>query len=90
VSVSIDGLDRPAYSLRHRRLDEGHSNINQAWGDIADGRPWPSEDEWFELAAANELADFEDRRDVSPTGGAVTLDFDLPMPGVSLIELTPT
>ena len=90
VSVSIAGLERLTYAVRHRRLDEDHSNINRAWGAMAGGRPWPSEDEWFELAAANELADFEDRRDVSPTGGAVTLDFDLPMPAVSLFELTPT
>jgi xylan 1,4-beta-xylosidase len=90
VVVSFSDLDRLAYAVRHRRLDEEHSNINRVWGAIAGGRPWPSEDEWADLAAANELAEYEQPRDVRPDGGAVRLEFDLPMPAVSLIELTPT
>ena len=89
-SCRSSGLDRPAYTVRHRRLDEEHSNVNRVWGAMAGGRPWPSEDEWAELAAADQLADFEAPRDVWPDDGGVRLEFDLPMPAVSLIELTPT
>lgn len=90
VTVSIGGLDRPAYTLRHRRLDEAHSNINRAWDEIAGGRPWPDDDEWRALAAGDHLADYEPSYDLRPDGGAVHLEFDLPMPGISLIELIPT
>ena len=89
VTLSVAGLDRPSYSLRHRRLDEDHSNINRAWGEIAAGRPWPSDDEWRDLAVGNPLADYEERRDLSPTDGVVTVEFGLPMPAMSLLELDP-
>jgi xylan 1,4-beta-xylosidase len=89
VTLSIAGLDRPSYSLRHRRLDEDHSNVNRTWGEIAAGRSWPSDDEWRQLAAGDELADYDEPRDVEPVDGVVTLEFDLPMPSVSLIELVP-
>jgi xylan 1,4-beta-xylosidase len=89
VEVSVAGLPAPTYRLRHRRLDEQHSNVNALWCRISSGRPWPDEEGWRELAAADELADFVPIAEIRPDGGTVTLRFTLPMPAVSLIELTP-
>ena len=89
VDLAIDGLPADRYRLRHRRLDERHSNINRAWDELRDGAPWPDADGWAALHEADRLDDLEPPRDVSPDGGAVHLTVELPMPAVSLIELHP-
>ena len=43
-SLTVTDLPAPAYRLRHRRLDEQHSNLNATWARIADGRAWPDDD----------------------------------------------
>ena len=50
--------------------------------------PTSGGDEWEQLAAASELADFEPEQYVR-VGERVTLQFAMPMPSVSLIELDP-
>ena len=88
VTLDITGVGEGRYRLRHRRLDHAHSDLNSAWGRIAGGRDWPEGDEWEQLAAASELADYEPEQYVRVTG-RVTLQFTMPMPSVSLIELDP-
>ncbi len=53
------------------------------------GRPWPDDDAWRALADADHLDDFAPITDVRPDAGTVSARFALPMPAVSLIELTP-
>ena len=77
------------HRLRHRRLDEDHSNLNARWAGIADGRAWPEGAEWRTLQEQDRLDDLEPARSVEPRDGTVDLRFSLPMPGVSLIELDP-
>lgn len=89
VELAIEGLAAPAYRMRHRRLDEQHSNINAAWNRVSSGRPWPDDEAWRTLADADQLDDYAPITDVRPDGGTVTVRFALPMPAVSLIELTP-
>jgi xylan 1,4-beta-xylosidase len=89
VELSVNGLAAPAYRLRHRRLDAQHSNINAAWCRISSGRPWPDDDAWRALAEADHLDDYAPITGVRPDAGAVSARFALPMPAVSLIELTP-
>jgi xylan 1,4-beta-xylosidase len=89
VELSVNGLAAPAYRLRHRRLDAQHSNINAAWCRISSGRPWPDDDAWPALAEADHLDDYAPITGVRPDAGAVSARFALPMPAVSLIELTP-
>jgi xylan 1,4-beta-xylosidase len=74
VALSVDGR----YAVRHWRVDETHSNIAAVWRSIADGRDWPDEAGWQALRAA-------DRLDELPDAG---LEFDLPNPGISYLELT--
>ena len=90
AAVSLDGLSHDRYLLRHRRLDERHSNLVRSWAQIGGGAEWPSGEAWAELADRDVLEDLEPERVVSPSEGRVELSFDLPMPSISLIELTPT
>jgi xylan 1,4-beta-xylosidase len=89
VDLTVDGLPATRYRVRHRRLDEEHSNLNTAWARIARGRAWPDGDEWGKLREQNRLDDLEPARMVEPQSDTVELCFPLPMPGVSLIELDP-
>jgi len=89
VEIVVGELTANRYRLRHRRLDGLRSNLNAAWGQIADGRAWPDDDGWRTLRADDHLADLEPPTTVRPVGQSVELSFDLPMPAVSLIELRP-
>ncbi|HEY1175607.1 MAG TPA: hypothetical protein VGF17_05580, partial [Phytomonospora sp.] len=66
----------------------GHSNIAAVW-DAMGGGDWPEETQWAQLRKADHLDRAEPDTDVPAVGGTVSRTFTLPMPGVSLIELTP-
>ena len=89
ATMRLEGLDRDRYRLRHRRLDETHSNLVASWGEIGAGADWPDEPQWQRLAAKTHLEELEPERVVDAASGSFDLAFDLPMPSVSLIELTP-
>lgn len=89
ASLQVRGLEGGRYRLRHRRLDEHHSNLVATWTRIAGGADWPSADQWDELAARDVLEELEPQREVLPIDGGLTLELELPMPSFSLIELTP-
>ncbi|CAN5746262.1 hypothetical protein BH24ACT5_BH24ACT5_00650 [soil metagenome] len=89
VELTVADLAAPGYRVRHRRLDERHSNINATWTRIGAGRPWPDEMAWQTLAAEDHLADLDPVTEKRPEAGYLTLQFELPMPGVSLIQLSP-
>jgi xylan 1,4-beta-xylosidase len=73
--------------VRHRRIDADHSNIVRHW----DGGDWPDEAGWARLHDADHLEDLKrPRRVIVGVGGRVHVDFELPMPAVSLIEIVPT
>ena len=88
VTLTVSGLSAPAYQVRHHRLDEQHSNLATAWPP--DAGDWPDEAGWQRLREQDTLAEYEPPADVRPADGAVGLTFDLPMPGISLLELTPS
>jgi xylan 1,4-beta-xylosidase len=85
INLRIDGLAAGSeWRLRHRRVDASHSNIASHW----DGGDWPDEEAWRRLRAADRLEELEPERDVrAGTDGELAIDFDLPMPSVSLVEL---
>jgi xylan 1,4-beta-xylosidase len=55
---------------------------------MAGGADWPDDQQWAALREANQLEELEPARRVEAEGGVVELVFDLPMPSVSLVELT--
>jgi xylan 1,4-beta-xylosidase len=91
VSVQVDGL-RPGttYTLVHRRVDADHSNIAALWGrSRREGQKWPDEQQWEQLRAADHLDRLDAPEQVhADAQGRVVVDFTLPMPAMSLLELT--
>ena len=87
MAVRIGGLDAAtAWRIRHRRVDATHSNIAAS----ADDADWPDEEGWRRLRAADRLDELEAERTVRVgSDGELALEFDLPMPSVSLLELLP-
>ena len=88
IALTLTDVPPGQYRLTHRRLDEQHSNINATWARIAGRRPWPDDAGWQTLVDEDRLAELEPAVDVAPDAGTVTLELDLPMPAVSLIQLT--
>ena len=84
--MTVAGLDPGPVRIRHRRVDARHSNIAAHW----EGGDWPDDSAWKRLQAADRLDELEPDRNVSVgADGRLSLDFTLPMPSVSLIELLP-
>ena len=89
VSMEVDGLSGARFRLRHRRLDERHSNLVRRWHEMSGGADWPTDAQWAELAARDELEDLDPSAVIAAANGKIQLAFELPMPSVSLIELSP-
>ncbi|HEX7171366.1 MAG TPA: xylan 1,4-beta-xylosidase [Candidatus Limnocylindria bacterium] len=89
VSMVISGLPRATYRLRHRRLDERHSNLVRRWRRLGGGADWPTDPQWDELIGGDVLEELEPPCVLAVADSAIELTFDLPMPSVSLIELLP-
>ncbi|MBA2614657.1 MAG: xylan 1,4-beta-xylosidase [Actinobacteria bacterium] len=83
VELSVEGLDRGHYRASLARVDARHSNIAAHWGE----KPWPAEDEWGALRAADRL--HEEPVDAHVSGGVFQLELELPLPGVARLRLTP-
>jgi xylan 1,4-beta-xylosidase len=88
VELTVSGLPADRYLVRHRRLDEHHSNLNRAWHGLSQGREWPDRAGWAELRRADRLEALEPVSAVPVRDGSIVMSFELPMPAVSLIELT--
>lgn len=86
ITLTVTGLDAAPYTLTHHRIDRDHTNVEAAWQAMG-GADWPSGEQWERLRAADGLDELAPPAAV--TGPALTLAFDLPMPAVSFLELTP-
>jgi xylan 1,4-beta-xylosidase len=90
VRIRVSVPPGTAYTIRHYRIDAGHSNIVPAWERMRDGAPWPSGRQWSELSQANTLDELGPPERAAAGGdGVLDFAFDLPMPGVSGLELVP-
>ena len=90
VRIRVSVPPGAAYMVRHYRIDAGHSNIVPAWERMRRGAPWPSDDQWAELQERNTLDELgPPERAIAGGDGLLEFGFDLPMPGVSGLELIP-
>jgi xylan 1,4-beta-xylosidase len=90
VQVRVPAAAGASYTVRHYRIDAGHSNIVAAWERMRDGADWPDEGQWQALREMNSLDELcPAERAVAGDAGQLEFDFDLPMPGVSYLELAP-
>jgi xylan 1,4-beta-xylosidase len=90
VTVTVDGLDAGStYILSHDRVDQQHSNIARAWGELRQGdQAWPTDEQWERLREADRLDPLEPPREVvADEQGRVSVTFDLPMPAMSFLRL---
>lgn len=85
VELTVSGLPDGPLTASLARVDEAHSNI-AAYCPAGTG--WPDEPLWARLRAADELYD-RPLPEVRPADGTASFAFDLPMPGVARIRLTP-
>ncbi len=95
VSLEVTGLAPGAsYTLTHHRVDDDHSDIATVWGRMKTaGQDWPTDEQWEALRAADRLDDLTPATPAAPVSadarGIVAVEFDLPMPAMSLLTLTP-
>ncbi len=89
VTLRIDGLAPGRHRVRHHRVDETHSNIRRAWEALGGGA-WPDDDGWAALREADTLERLEPDRELTvDAAGRLQLEFSMPMPSLSLIEVLP-
>ena len=89
IELRLEGLpfDRSApVMLAHYRIDEDHGDPFRVWEAMGAPRR-PTARQYAQMRDAQELAAVEGPREL-PAGDTLSLDFDLPLPGVSLIFLT--
>ncbi len=89
VALQAAGLPRDVtrVSLRHYRIDQTHSNAFTAWKQA--GSPQnPSPEQKAALEAAGQLQMLGSPQWVTLQKGAMDLNFDLPIQGLSLIEIS--
>jgi xylan 1,4-beta-xylosidase len=78
-----------SYMLRHYRIDADHSNITRVWAEMSGASAWPNDKQWALLREANTLDELVPATLVAGEDGLLEVGFDLPMPGVSCLELAP-
>jgi xylan 1,4-beta-xylosidase len=88
VRMRVRGLRNTRYRQEHFRVDAVHSNINARWASM--GKPdWPDAAGWAALHQKDQLEAMAGPSLVDASDGEIGLEFALPMPGISLIRLTP-
>ncbi len=87
VDLTISGVPVPKVTVTHYRVDEDHGNSYAAWKRMGSPQS-PTAAQVAELRAAAALKELQPAAAAQVTGGAVTLSFDLPAQGVSLVRLT--
>lgn len=88
VRMRIRGIRPGRYRQEHHRVDAVHSNVLANWESI--GSPdWPDPQGWAALHEMDRLESLTPPAVVDVSAGELGLDFELPMPGISLIQLFP-
>jgi xylan 1,4-beta-xylosidase len=90
VRVRLSAPPGASFTVRHYRIDEGHSNIVPVWERMRAGAPWPDDGQWEVLREHNTLDELGPPASaVTGADGVLEVAFELPMPGVSYLELIP-
>jgi xylan 1,4-beta-xylosidase len=85
ISLSIEGWDKGAPSLKHYRMDESHSNSFGVWKAM--GKPQdPQGADYTKLEASGQLAQIDDQAKVDVNDGKIALSMTLLRQGVSLLR----
>jgi xylan 1,4-beta-xylosidase len=87
VELSVDGLPANRVRLNHYRVDKQNSNSYEAWKQMGSSQK-PSTDQYAQLEKASELQLLKSPEWLHAPQGRLTLNFDLPRQGVSLLKVT--
>jgi xylan 1,4-beta-xylosidase len=88
VSLRVAGMRPGRYRLEHFRVDAEHSNVAAGWALV--GRPdWPDARQWATLREKDRLDALVAPTTVDVAAGELSLEFNLPMPAMSLLRLSP-
>ena len=90
VELVVEGLPVGAQerlSLHHYRVDAEHSNSYELWKKLGSPQK-PQPEQYLQLERAGQLQLLGSPEWMRATNGRVTLKFDLPRQGVSLLKLT--
>jgi xylan 1,4-beta-xylosidase len=86
VSLQVRSMRPGRYRLEHLRVDAGHSNVTANW--VSKGKPdWPDRGQWAGLHETDRLEHLVAPVTVDAASGELGLEFQLPMPGISLVRL---
>ena len=87
IQLSFQGLPFPEAMLVHYRVDNKHGNPHALWKEMGEPEK-PSAEQFARMRADQELTALDEPREVKAEGRKLSLEFDLPMPGVSLVVLS--
>lgn len=90
ITLTIDNLPFESTALRitHHRVDQEHSNAYSEW--VRQGKPmYPAPGQYAAMKARDGLELLTAPQQVTSDDGKVTLAFDLPVHGISLIKIAP-
>lgn len=87
IGLTVSGLPRGRLLVQHYRVDDLHSNAFEAWKRMGSPQQ-PSAEQYALLEAAGQLGTAESPRWMTADNGRLSLDFELPLHGVSLIRMT--
>jgi xylan 1,4-beta-xylosidase len=86
VELSIDGLPQKRIQLSHHRVDKEHSNSYEVWKQMGSPQK-PTPEQYAQLEKASELQLLKSPEWLHTPQGRLTLNFNLPRQGVSLLKL---
>ena len=83
--MNISGLeDWGKVRISHYRIDERHSNAHTVWEEL-ECPDWPTDEQVAAMRSRERLEKYEADRELTPTGGRVSIQTVLPMHSVSLL-----
>jgi len=85
VNVTVTGLASARVQLFHYRVDKSHSNAYELWKQMGSPQP-PSTEQIARLEKAGQLQMLTSPQWMKTKAGQVTVTFDLPRQGVSLLR----
>jgi xylan 1,4-beta-xylosidase len=90
VEMTVSGLPWAGGSakIQHYRIDADHSNAFDAWKRMG-SPPQPSAEQYAQLESAGRLAMLKPEETMNIKDGAVSIRFELPRQGVSLLVIEP-